>query len=569
MHEQDLSTLRHTAAHILAQAVKRLFPKTKLAIGPSIADGFYYDFETETPFTPQDVEAIEKEMKKIVKQNLVIEQFTMSRDEAFAYADEQNEPYKRELLEGLIEEASFYKQGEFTDLCAGPHMPKTGAVKAFKLQSVAGAYWRGDEKNTMLSRIYGTAFFSKDELAAHLERIEEAKKRDHRKIGKEMKLFAFMEEGPGFPFYLPKGLIIKNKLIEYWRKIHNKYGYQEISTPIMLNGDLWKRSGHYEKYRDDMYGVSIDELEYFIKPMNCPGGMLLYNLDLHSYKEFPLRMAELGIIHRAEKSGTLHGLARARLFTQDDAHIYMTIDQLKDEIKGVIKLYEEVYAAFGLKDFKYGLSTKPETRIGTDEEWELATNYLREALDELQRPYIVNEGDGAFYGPKIDFHIQDSMGRSFQCGTIQCDMQMPERFDLTYVGADGAKHRPVMIHRACFGSIERFIAILTEHCAGWFPFWLTPVQIIVIPIAERHHEAAQKVLDELNAADFRAECDTRNEKMGFKIREAQLSRIPIMLIIGDKEAEENKVAVRSRENGDEGAQDLTALIAKWKAESPL
>jgi len=571
MQEHDLNTLRHTTAHIMAQAVKRIFPKAKLAIGPSIADGFYYDFETETPFALTDLETIEKEMKKIVKENLTLEHYTLPREEAFAFVDKQNETYKRELIEGLPEneEASFYKQGDFVDLCAGPHLPRTRDVKAFKLLSVAGAYWRGDEKNKMLQRIYGTAFFSKDELAEHLERIEEAKKRDHRKLGKEMKLFAFLDEGPGFPFYLPKGVVLKNRLIEYWRKVHKRYGYQEITTPIMLNGELWKRSGHYEKYRDDMYGSTIDDVEYFIKPMNCPGGMLLYNLELHSYKEFPLRIAELGIIHRNEKSGALHGLARARLFTQDDAHIYMTYDQLKDEIKTVITLYEEVYAAFGLDDFKFELSTRPENSIGTAEEWELATGYLQQALDELGREYKINEGDGAFYGPKIDFHIKDSMGRSFQCGTIQCDMQMPERFDLTYIGADGAKHRPVMIHRACFGSIERFIAILTEHCAGWFPFWLTPVQIMVIPITERHQEAATKVLAQLEAANLRAEADLRNEKMGFKIREAQLQKIPVMLILGDKEVEENKVSVRSRENGDEGQMDLTALIEKLKAESEI
>lgn len=569
MQEHDLSTLRHTAAHIMAQAVKRLYPDVKLAIGPSIDDGFYYDFETATPFTPQDLEAIEKEMKKIAKKNLPLEQFTLSRDEAIAYVDKQGEPYKRELLEGLTEDASFYKQGEFVDLCAGPHMPRTGAVKAYKLLSVAGAYWRGDEKNVMLSRIYGTVFFTKDELAAHLERIEEAKKRDHRKLGKEMKLFALLEEGPGFPFWLPKGLTLKNKLIEYWRKIHKKYNYQEISSPIMLIGDLWQRSGHADYYRENMYSSVIDEKEYFLKPMNCPGGMLVYNMELHSYKEFPLRIAELGNVHRHEKSGTMHGLVRVRSLTQDDAHIYMTPEQLKCEIIDIIKLYEDIYAAFGLDDFKFELSTRPENSIGTAEEWERATDALREALDEMKRPYTINEGDGAFYGPKIDFHIKDCIGRSFQCGTIQCDMQLPERFDLTYVGADGAKHRPVMIHRTCFGSIERFLAILMEHCAGWFPFWLTPVQIMVIPIAERHQEAAKKVLEQLDTAGLRAEADLRNEKMGFKIREAQLQRIPIMLILGDKEAEENKVSVRSRENGDEGQKDLAVLIEKWKEASEV
>ncbi|MCL2047335.1 MAG: threonine--tRNA ligase [Defluviitaleaceae bacterium] len=568
MHENDLNTLRHTTSHILAQAVKRLFPSVKLAIGPAIGDGFYYDFETETPFTPADLEAIEKEMKKIIKENLPIERFTLPRDEALAYVDKQGEPYKRELLAD-IEDASFYKQGEFVDLCAGPHMPRTRDVKAFKLTSVAGAYWRGDEKNKMLSRIYGTAFFTKDELAQHLERIEEAKKRDHRKLGKEMKLFAFLDEGPGFPFYYPKGISLKNRLIEYWRKIHKRYGYQEISTPIILDAELWKRSGHYEKYRDNMYSTTMDEIDYFVKPMNCPGGMLLYATELHSYKEFPLRMAELGIIHRAEKSGALHGLARARLFTQDDAHIFMTADQAQDEIISIIKLYEEVYAAFGLDDFTFELSTRPENSIGTAEDWETSTNALRLSLEKLGREYQLNEGDGAFYGPKIDFHIKDSMGRSFQCGTIQFDMQMPERFDLSYVGADGAKHRPVMVHRACFGSIERFLAILIEHCAGWFPFWLTPVQIMVIPIAERHHEAAKSLLAQLEAADLRAEADLRNEKMGFKIREAQLQKVPVMLILGDNEVAENKVSVRSRANGDEGQQDIAELIEKLRAESQI
>ena len=566
MHEQDLNTLRHTAAHVLAHAVKNLFPKVKLAIGPSIENGFYYDFETESPFTPQDLEKIEKEMKKIIKQNLPLECFTLERDEAFAYVDKQGEKFKRELLEGLEEEASFYKQGDFVDLCAGPHMPKTGAVKAFKLLSVAGAYWRGDSNREVLSRIYGTAFFTKEELDAYLEMLEEAKKRDHRKIGKEMKLFTIMEEGPGFPFFLPKGVVLKNRLIEFWREIHKKYGYQEIQTPIMLIGDLWHRSGHYENYKENMYSSVIDEKEYSLKPMNCPGGILAYDMELHSYKEFPLRLAELGLVHRHELSGTMHGLIRVRCFTQDDAHIFMTPDQAKDEIKSIIKLYEDVYGAFGIADFRFELSTRPENSIGTDEAWEYTTNSLREALEEMGREYVLNPGDGAFYGPKIDFHIKDCMGRSFQCGTIQFDANLPERFDLSYIGPDGAKHRPVMIHRTCLGSIERFIAILTEHCAGWFPFWLTPVQVIVIPIAERHHEAAQKVYEELDAAGIRAEIDLRNEKMGFKIREAELQKIPIKLILGDNEIAEGKVAVRSRENGDEGAQVLKDLIAKWKVQ---
>ena len=567
--QPDINTLRHTAAHILAQAVKNLFPTVKLGIGPSIENGFYYDFLTEKPFTPEDLAKIEKEMKKIVKQNLPLEHFTLPRNEAFAYIDKQGEPFKRELLEGLEEEASFYKQGEFVDLCAGPHLAKTGAVKAFKLLSVAGAYWRGDSNREVLSRIYGTAFFTKDELAAHLTMLEEAAKRDHRKIGKEMKLFTIMEEGPGFPFFLPKGVVLKNRLIAFWREIHKKYGYQEIQTPIMLTGDLWHRSGHYENYKENMYASIIDEKEFFLKPMNCPGGILAYDMELHSYKEFPLRLAELGLVHRHELSGTMHGLTRVRAFTQDDAHIFMTPDQAKDEIKNIIKLYEDVYDAFGISDFRFELSTRPENSIGTDEAWEYTTNSLREALEEMGREYVLNEGDGAFYGPKIDFHIKDCMGRSFQCGTIQFDANLPERFDLTYVGPDGAKHRPVMVHRTCFGSIERFIAILTEHCAGWFPFWLTPVQVMVIPIADRHQEAAQKVLADLEAAGVRAEIDVRSEKMGFKIREAQLQKIPVMLILGDSEVAEGKVAVRSQANGDEGVQDLQELITKWTADGAI
>ncbi|MDR1663335.1 MAG: threonine--tRNA ligase, partial [Clostridiales bacterium] len=550
----------------MAQAVKRLYPKVKLAIGPAIDDGFYYDFETPEPFTPQDVEAIEKEMKKIVKENLKIERFTLSKDEARALM--KDEPYKLELIDGLEGEPSFYKQGEFTDLCAGPHLGYTARVKAFKLLSVAGAYWRGDEKNKMLSRIYGTAFPTKEELEAHLARLEEAKKRDHRKLGKEMNLFALMDEGPGFPFFLPKGVILRNNLIEYWRKLHKKYGYQEITTPIMLMSDLWKRSGHWEHYRENMYGSVVDDVNYQLKPMNCPGGMLVYNLDLHSYKEFPLRVAELGMVHRHEKSGTLHGLFRVRVFTQDDAHIFMTDGQLKDEIIGVINLYEEVYNKFGLK-FYLELSTKPENSIGTDEDWERATEPLRHALAEKEMPYRVNEGDGAFYGPKIDFHLEDSIGRTWQCGTIQVDMQMPELFDLNYIGADGNKHRPVMIHRACFGSIERFIGILTEHFAGWFPFWLAPVQAVVLPISERHHEAAKNLFDALNEAGIRAEIDARNEKIGFKIREAQMQRIPYMLVIGDKEVEERTVSVRSREKGDEGARGTAELIEDLKAQNVI
>ncbi|MCL2187446.1 MAG: threonine--tRNA ligase [Defluviitaleaceae bacterium] len=573
----DLQALRHTTAHVLAQAVKRLYPTVTLAIGPAIADGFYYDFDVETPFTPEDLAKIEKEMKKIIKENLPLEQFSHNGEDALKFVDAQKEPYKRELIEDLLTpkdpakpaatEFSFYKQGEFVDLCAGPHLDKTGRIKAFKLTSTAGAYWRGDEKRPMLSRIYGTAFPTKDELAAHLERIEEAKKRDHRKLGREMKLFAFMDEAPGMPFYLPKGLILKNRLIEYWRKVHKRYGYQEISTPQIMMGKLWERSGHTGYYVDNMFSSMIDESLYYVKPMNCPGGMLAYGTELHSYKEFPLRVAELGLIHRYELSGALHGLMRTRQFTQDDAHIFMMESQVKEEAKNVIRLYEDVYAAFGLNDFSFELSTRPENSIGSDEGWEKSTAALREALEEMGREYVINEGDGAFYGPKIDFQIRDSLGRSWQCGTIQCDMQLPERFDLTYVGVDGAKHRPVMIHRTCFGSIERFIGVLTEHCAGAFPFWLTPVQAVIIPISEKHHEAARGVLAQLEEAGIRAELDDRNEKMGFKIREAQLQKIPMMLVLGDKEVEENKVALRSREHGDEGSHDLAVLIEKWKKDS--
>jgi threonyl-tRNA synthetase len=570
----DLSTLRHTSAHILAQAVKRLYPSVKLAIGPSIADGFYYDFDTTTPFTPEDLDKIEKEMKKIIKENLPLESFTLNAEDALNYVDGQSEPYKRELIEDLVKRGdgtafSFYKQGDFVDLCAGPHLDKTGRVKAFKLTNTAGAFWRGDAKRQMLSRIYGTAFPTKEELAAHLERIEEAKKRDHRKLGREMKLFTLMEEAPGMPFYLPKGLVLKNRLIEYWRKIHKRYQYQEIQTPQIMMSKLWDRSGHTGFYMDGMYSSQIDDTTYFIKPMNCPGGMLAYGLDLHSYKEFPLRVAELGLVHRNELSGALHGLMRLRQFTQDDAHIYMTESQLKDEIKTIIRLYEDMYAAFGLDNFKFELSTRPEQSIGSDEGWEKSTAALQEALEEMGRTYEINPGDGAFYGPKIDFQIFDSLGRSWQCGTIQCDMQMPERFDLTYIGPDGAKHRPVMIHRTCFGSLDRFLGVLTEHCAGWFPFWLTPVQAVIIPIAERHHEAAQKVLAQLEEASIRAELDGRSEKMGYKIREAQLAKIPMMLVLGDKEVEENKVSLRSREHGDEGMQDLGGLIAKWREMSDV
>jgi len=558
----DLHALRHTASHVLAQAVKRLYPAVTLAIGPAIADGFYYDFDTPTPFTPEDVDKIEKEMKKIVKQNLPVEHFMLTPAEALEKLSD--EPYKLELLEGLEEEPSFYQQGDFVDLCAGPHMESTGKVKAFKLLSTAGAYWRGDEKNKMLSRIYGTAFFTKDELKAHLYRLEEAKKRDHRRLGREMGLFALMEEGPGFPFFLPNGVVLRNTLLEFWRKLHKKEGYQEISTPMMLNGELWQRSGHAENYIENMYASEIDNAQYFIKPMNCPGGMLVYGLDLHSYRDLPLRVAELGHVHRHEKSGTMHGLMRVRCFTQDDAHIYMTEEQIKSEVLGVINLVESVYTLFGFK-FSLELSTRPEKSIGTDAQWETATESLRQALEEKGLPYQINEGDGAFYGPKIDFHLEDSLGRTWQCCTIQLDMSLPERFDLTYVGADGAKHRPVMIHRTVLGSIERFIGILIEHYAGWFPVWLAPVQAIVLPISEKHHQAAKSIFELLEKNNIRVKVDLRAEKIGYKIREAQGQRIPYKLVIGDKEVEEGTVSVRCREDGqdtDKGALPAADVAAK-------
>ena len=558
----DLQTLRHTASHIMAQAVKRLYPDAKLAIGPSIADGFYYDFETTTPFSPEDLLKIEKEMKKIVKENHPIEGFTLSLDDA--KKEVENEPYKIELIENLEEEPSFYRQGEFVDLCAGPHMEKTGQVKAFKLLSTAGAYWRGDEKNKMLSRIYGTAFFTKDELKEHLTRLEEARKRDHRRLGKEMGIFAMMEEGPGFPFFLPNGVMLKNILLDYWRKLHQRDGYVEVSTPMMLTKELWEKSGHWENYKENMYGSQIDEQDFQIKPMNCPGGILVYDLDLHSYRDFPLRMAELGHVHRHEKSGTMHGLMRVRCFTQDDAHIFMTPEQIKDEVFGVINLIEEVYTTFGFK-FNLELSTRPANSMGSDEAWEQSTEALRQALDEKGLEYKVNEGDGAFYGPKIDFHLEDSIGRTWQCGTIQLDMQLPERFDLSYVGADGNKHRPVMIHRVVLGSVERFIGILIEHFAGWFPVWLAPVQAIIMPISEKHHDAAQVALKQLQDAGVRVKIDTRAEKIGYKIREAQGQRIPYMLVLGDREAEEGTLSVRAREDGqavDKGAMPVADVIAE-------
>ena len=565
--EGGRGALRHTASHILAQAIKRLYPDAKLAIGPSIVDGFYYDIDKEVPLTSDDLEKVEAEMKKIVKENLPIERFELPRAEAIALMKEKDEPYKVELIEDLPEDAviSFYRQGEFTDLCAGPHLMSTKPVKAFKLTSLAGAYWRGSEKNKMLQRVYGTAFTKKADLDEHLTMIEEAKKRDHRKLGKELGLFMMCEEGPGFPFFLPKGMVLKNTLMEYWREIHQKAGYQEISTPIILNRRLWETSGHWDHYKENMYTTEIDGEEYAVKPMNCPGGVLVYRSEPRSYRDLPLRLGEVGLVHRHEKSGQLHGLMRVRCFNQDDAHIFMTQDQIKDEIKGVANLIDEVYRLFGFK-YHVELSTRPEDSMGSDEDWEIATEALRSALDELGLEYVVNEGDGAFYGPKIDFHLEDSIGRTWQCGTIQLDFQLPLRFELEYTGADGEKHRPIMIHRVAFGSIERFIGILIEHFAGAFPTWLAPVQVKVLPISDKYADYAKKVYEELQAAGIRVEMDTRSEKIGYKIREAQGQKIPYMLIAGAKEEEEGTVSVRSRFKGDEGSRTLEAFISDIKEE---
>ena len=565
--EKGKGAFRHTTSHIMAQAIKRLYPDTKLAIGPSIEDGFYYDIDRETPLVAEDLEKIEAEMKKIVKEDLPIKQYTMPRAEAIAYFKEKDEPYKVELIEDLPENSviSFYSQGEFTDLCAGPHLMSTKPVKAFKLTSLAGAYWRGSEKNKMLQRVYGTSYPKKAELEEYLHMMEEAKKRDHRKLGKELGLFMMREEGPGFPFFLPKGMELKNQLLDYWREIHKKAGYVEISTPIMLSRHLWETSGHWDHYKDNMYTTVIDDEDFAIKPMNCPGGILVYESEPRSYRDLPLRMGELGLVHRHEKSGQLHGLMRVRCFTQDDAHIFMTPEQVRDEIKGVVKLINEVYSLFGFK-YHVELSTRPEDSMGSDEDWDMATEALRGALDDLGLPYVVNEGDGAFYGPKIDFHLEDSIGRTWQCGTIQLDFQLPLRFNLEYTGADGEKHRPIMIHRVIFGSIERFIGILIEHFAGAFPTWLAPVQVKVLPISDKYMDYAQKVLDELNNSGVRAEIDTRAEKIGYKIREAQMKKIPYMLVVGAKEEEDGLVSVRSRFEGDEGQNSLTDFLAAIKME---
>lgn len=545
--------LRHTSSHILAQAVKRLYPSTKLAIGPAIENGFYYDFDSEHKFTPEDLEKIESEMQKIVKEKLELEKFELPRDEAIQLMKEMGEDYKIELIEELDDDEaiSFYRQGEFVDLCAGPHVLSTDRVKAFKLLSIAGAYWRGDEKNKMLQRIYGTSFERKKDLQDYLHRLEEAKKRDHRKIGRELDLFSLQDEGPGFPFFHPKGMVLRNILEDFWREEHTKAGYEEIKTPLILNENLWHQSGHWDHYKENMYFTNIDEENYAIKPMNCPGSILIYKTKMYSYRDFPFRWGELGLVHRHELSGALHGLMRVRSFTQDDAHLFVLPSQIKDELIGVIELADYIYNVFGFK-YHIELSTRPENSMGTEEQWEIATNALMEALKEKEVDYILNEGDGAFYGPKIDFHLQDAIGRTWQCGTIQLDFQMPEKFDITYVDKDNERKRPVMLHRTIFGSMERFMGILIEHFAGRFPAWLAPVQVKILPITDKHHEYALKLKSKMEDEKIRVEVDLRNEKVGFKIREAQLSRAPYMLIVGDKEIEASSVSVRSRDRGELG-----------------
>lgn len=557
----------HTAAHILAQAVKRLYPSAKCAIGPAIKDGFYYDFDFDFEFTDAHLENIEREMKKIVKESLQLRRYELNREEAVALMERRNEEFKLELIHDLHEDEnlSFYQQGEYVELCAGPHVSNTNLIKAFRLTAIAGAYWRGDEKNKMLTRIYGIAFPKSKQLEEYLQWKEDIKKRDHRKLGKELGLFTIMEEGPGFPFFLPKGMILKNLLIDYWRKIHIREGYLEISTPMMLNRELWKTSGHWDHYRENMYTTVIDEMDFAIKPMNCPGAMLIYNMQPHSYRELPIRMGELGLVHRHEKSGTLHGLMRVRYFTQDDAHIFMTQEQISDEILGVIRLIDEVYSRFGFS-YYIELSTRPENSMGSDEDWELATGGLKKALELCGKPYVINEGDGAFYGPKIDFHLEDSIGRAWQCGTIQLDFQLPLRFSTEYVGADGEKHRPIMIHRVVFGSIERFIGILTEHYAGKFPLWLSPVQIKILPISDRFIDYAQGIMNELKEFGFRCEMDSRSEKIGYKIREAQLEKVPYMIIVGQKEMESHEISIRKRDEGDLGQISVTEFISQLKEE---
>ena len=544
-------TLRHTASHILAQAVKRLWPEAKLAIGPAIDKGFYYDIDMEHTLTPEDLGKIEKEMSRIVKENLPITKSVMPRQEAIEFFKSKNEDYKVELIQDLPEDAiiSCYSQGDFIDLCAGPHVASTGKVKAFKLQSIAGAYWRGDEKNKMLQRIYGTAFEKKEELDAYLHLLEEAAKRDHRKLGKELGLFVIKEEGPGFPFFLPKGMALRNELENFWREVHHDFDYEEIRTPIILSKHLWETSGHWDHYRENMYTTIIDDEEYAIKPMNCPGGILVYQNEMHSYRDFPLRYAELGLVHRHELSGALHGLFRVRAFTQDDAHVFMLPDQMQTELMKVIELFDRIYSQFGLK-YHVELSTKPDNAMGDDAIWEAATEALRNAIEAKGIPYVINPGDGAFYGPKLDYHIEDSLGRTWQCGTIQLDMNLPERFQIEYIGEDGQKHRPIMIHRACFGSMERFIGILTEHYAGAFPTWMAPVQVKILPISEKHVEYAKKLAKQMHRDYVRVEVDDRSEKIGYKIRQAQMAKVPYMLVVGDKEVEEGTVNVR-KHGGDE------------------
>lgn len=556
----------HTTSHILAQAVCRLYPGTKFAIGPAVDNGFYYDFDFETPIAGEDLEKIEAEMKKIIKEDIELTRFELPADEAMRKMEGQ--PYKQELIEehaGEGEKISFYEQNDFTDLCAGPHLLRTGSVKAVKLTSITGAYWRGDAKNKMLQRIYGISFPKQSALEEHLAMIEEAKKRDHRKLGRDLGLFMLTEEGPGFPFFLPKGMVLKNTLIDYWREVHKRYGYVEISTPILLNRGLWERSGHWDHYKDNMYTTVIDDVPFGVKPMNCPGGMLVYKAEPHSYRDLPMRVGELGLVHRHELSGTLHGLFRVRCFTQDDAHVFMTEEQMKDEIQNVVKLFDEVYSVFGLK-YQIEVSTMPEDHIGEKETWDFATETLKQAVAEMGKDYVINEGDGAFYGPKLDFHLADSLGRTWQCGTIQLDMQMPERFELEYVGADGERHRPVMIHRVVLGSIERFIGVITEHFAGAFPLWLAPVQIRLLPIADRHIPYLNEIKAKLEEKGFRCEIDERSEKIGYKIREAQMQKIPYMLVVGDRDVENGTIAVRKYKGGDLGAMSLEAFLEKAVSE---
>jgi len=565
--EEGRRVYRHTASHVLAQAVKALYPDAKLAIGPAIDNGFYYDIDYAESFTTDDFKKIEKEMERVIKANYPLERFELPRAEALELMQSKGEPYKVELINDLPEDAviSFYRQGDFVDLCAGPHLPSTGYIKAVKIMSVAGAYWRGSEKNKMLQRLYATAFPKKADLEAYVQQLEEAKKRDHRKLGRELDLFDVLDEGPGFPFFYPKGMVLRNILEDYWRKIHREHGYEEIKTPMILNRALWERSGHWDHYRENMYTTRIDDTDFAIKPMNCPGGMLVYKRRAWSYRDLPIRSGELGLVHRHEKSGTLHGLMRVRCFTQDDAHIFMRPDQIRDEIKGVYRLIDEVYKVFGFK-YTVELSTRPENSIGTDEMWAMATDGLQGALDDLGVQYTINEGDGAFYGPKIDFHLQDCLGRTWQCGTIQLDMNLPERFDLTYVGADGEKHRPVMIHRVVFGSIERFIGIITEQFGGAFPMWLAPVQVRIMTITDRADDAARELQQKLEKAGIRTELDVRNEKIGFKIREAQMMKIPYMFVLGDKEVQDGVIAVRSRSEGSIGTMTYEQILAKMQEE---